>query len=337
MVQEALGVLTVGLPDAPVTQNAYSESSTEGTFAEVLAGVMQVERVSVDSNFFDDLGADSMVMARFCARVRKRPDLPSVSIKDIYQHPTIKSLATALTDAAPAPVESPAPTSVDVPKRAGTQQVVLCGVLQLLIFLGYSYLAALVMAQGYEWVSAGSGLLDIYLRSVLAGSALFGFLFTVPILAKWILIGRWKPQPIRIWSLAYLRFWVVKTLVRRNPIVLFTGSPLFNLYLRALGAKVGRGVVILSTHVPICTDLLSIGDGTIIRKDSFINGYRAHAGFIHVGAISIGKNAVISEATVIDIDTSMGDGTQLGHASSLHSGQTVPDGQRWHGTLGSRP
>ena len=316
--------------------SAYSESSTEGAFAEVLAGVMQVERVSVDSNFFDDLGADSMVMARFCARVRKRPDLPSVSIKDIYQHPTIKSLATALTDAAPAPVESPAPTSVDVPKRAGTQQVVLCGVLQLLIFLGYSYLAALVMAQGYEWVSAGSGLLDIYLRSVLAGSALFGFLFTVPILAKWILIGRWKPQPIRIWSLAYLRFWVVKTLVRRNPIVLFTGSPLFNLYLRALGAKVGRGVVILSTHVPICTDLLSIGDGTIIRKDSFINGYRAHAGFIHVGAISIGKNAVISEATVIDIDTSMGDGTQLGHASSLHSGQTVPDGQRWHGTPGQQ-
>ncbi len=414
MVQEALGVLTVGLPDSPATQDsgACSESSTEGAFAEVLADVMgvervsvdsnffddlgadsmvmarfcarvrkrpdlpsvsikdiyqhptikslataladttpvpvervladvlaeviQVERVSVDSNFFDDLGADSMVMARFCARVRKRPDLPSVSIKDIYQHPTIKSLATALTDEAPAPVESPAPTSVDVPKRAGTQQVVLCGVLQLLIFLGYSYLAALVMAQGYEWVSAGSGVLDIYLRSVLAGSALFGFLFTIPILAKWILIGRWKPQPIRIWSLAYLRFWIVKTLVRRNPIVLFTGSPLFNLYLRALGAKVGRGVVILSTHVPICTDLLSIGDGTIIRKDSFINGYRAHAGFIQVGAISIGKNAVISEATVIDIDTSMGDGTQLGHASSLHAGQTVPDGQRWHGTPGQQ-
>jgi hypothetical protein len=45
------------------------ESSTEST-RRVLADVMQVERVSVDSNFFDDLGADSMVMARFCARVR---------------------------------------------------------------------------------------------------------------------------------------------------------------------------------------------------------------------------------------------------------------------------
>ena len=103
----------------------------ERVFADMLAEVMGVERVSVDSNFFDDLGADSMVMARFCARVRKRPDLPAVSIKDIYQHPTIKSLATALGDAAPVAVESPAATSVEVPKRAGTPQVVLCGALQL--------------------------------------------------------------------------------------------------------------------------------------------------------------------------------------------------------------
>ena len=39
---------------------------------------------------------------------------------------------------------------------------------------------------------------------------------------------------------------------------------------------------------------------------------------------------------MIDIDTSMGDGTQLGHASSLQSGQTVPDGQRWHGSPGQQ-
>ena len=37
----------------------------------MLAAVLSVERVSVDSNFFDDLGADSMVMAQFCARVQK--------------------------------------------------------------------------------------------------------------------------------------------------------------------------------------------------------------------------------------------------------------------------
>ena len=82
-----------------------AESSTESRFAEVLAELVHVERVSVDSNFFDDLGADSMVMAQFCARVRKRPDLPAVSIKDVYQHPTIASLAAALIDTAPVPLE----------------------------------------------------------------------------------------------------------------------------------------------------------------------------------------------------------------------------------------
>jgi non-ribosomal peptide synthetase-like protein len=338
MVQQAVSTCIAGVAESLITPetDAWVESSTESSFAKVLAELVHVERVSVDSNFFDDLGADSMVMAQFCARVRKRPDLPAVSIKDIYQHPTIASLATALTDAAPVPVESPAPAPVEVAKRAGTLQVFLCGTLQLLAFFVYISLAALVMNQGYDWISAGSGVLDIYLRSVISGCALFLFLFTVPILAKWILIGRWKPKQIRIWSLAYVRFWIVKTLVRRNPIVLFTGSPLFTLYLRALGAKVGRGVVIYSTHVPICTDLLTIGEGTVIRKDCFINGYRAHEGFIQVGAITIGKNVVIGEQTVIDIEISMGDGTQLGHASSLHSGQAVPDGERWHGTPGQQ-
>ena len=106
-MQEAPGALTVDLDDAPTIEieAVHSDSSTESAFAEVLAEVMGVERVSVDSNFFDDLGADSMVMARFCARVRKRPELPAVSIKDIYQHRTIKSLATALAGDAPVPLE----------------------------------------------------------------------------------------------------------------------------------------------------------------------------------------------------------------------------------------
>ena len=78
-------------PDPETTASRES-----GPAPEVLADVVHVEQVSVDSHFFDDLGADSMVMAQFCARVRKRADLPSVSMKDIYQHPTIRSLAAAL-------------------------------------------------------------------------------------------------------------------------------------------------------------------------------------------------------------------------------------------------
>ena len=309
---------------------------TERVLAEVLAEVVRVEGVSVDSHFFEDLGADSMVMAQFCARVRKRPELPSVSIKDVYRHPTIRSLATALAATTPTPAESPAPAAAEVPAPVGTPRYVLCGTLQLLFYLGYSYLAALLLIQGYRWISASAGVLDGYLRSALFGGALFLGTCTLPIVAKWALIGRWKPRQIRIWSLAYVRFWIVRTLVQANPALVFLGSPLYVLYLRALGASIGRGVVILSRRVPVCTDLLTIGAGTVVRKDSFFTCYRAHAGLIQTGPVTLGKDVLVSEATVLDIGTSMGDGAQLGHASSLHTGQAVPAGERWHGSPAQR-
>lgn len=89
-------------------------AAVERTLAAVLASVVRTEHVPVDSHFFDDLGADSLVMAHFCARVRKRGDLPSVSMKDVYRHPTIRDLATALTDDQPLPQADPeaaAPTA----------------------------------------------------------------------------------------------------------------------------------------------------------------------------------------------------------------------------------
>ena len=122
----------------------------------------------------------------------------------------------------------------------------------------------------------GTGLIAMYERSLVFGGVSFLSLCAVPILAKWMLVGRWKSQEIPIWSLTYVRFWIVKSLMRSNPVVyLLVGSPLYGLYLRALGARVGRGVVIFSRNVPICTDLLTIGDGTVIRKDSFFSTYRA--------------------------------------------------------------
>ena len=322
-----------GKPAEALTADPAAD--TEGILAGVLAEVIRAERVPVDSNFFDDLGADSLVMAHFCARVRKRADLPSVSMKDIYGHPTIRSLAAALADAAPAPPGQPAPAPAETaaPAEAAAPAYMLCGALQLLFFLGYVWVAALLGARAYEWISAGSGLASVYMRSVVFGGTVLVVLCTLPIVAKWVLIGRWRQQRIRVWSLAYVRFWMVKTLVRSNPMaLLFAGSPLYVLYLRALGAKIGPGVAIFSRQVPVCTDLLTIGAGTVIRKDAFFLCYRAHAGLIQTGAVKIGRDAFIGEKSVLDIDTSMGDMAQLGHASALYSGQTVPDAGRWHGS-----
>lgn len=343
MVEQSSEVPISG-PDKPAVTSSDSgpdRTETERKLAEALADVTGAERVPVDSHFFTDLGANSLVMAQFCARIRKRADLPSPSMKDIYRHPTVRSLAEALGEAAavPADAAAPAPATSSKPApppavREGRKRLdhVLCGTFQLLVFLGYSLVSGFVTATGYEWVATGSGLADIYLRSLAFGGIGFTALCAFPVAAKWLLIGRWKPREFPVWGLTYVRFWLVKVLLHANPMVFLTGTPLYVLYLRALGARIGKGVTVLSHSVPVCTDLLTIGAGTVIRKDSFLLGYRAHAGHIQTGPITLGRDVYVGEKTVLDIDTSMGDGAQLGHASALHRGQAVPDGEHWHGS-----
>ncbi|KAA6215208.1 peptide synthetase [Streptomyces albofaciens JCM 4342] len=327
-------------PSAP-DDRPGAPAGADAVLAATLADVLRVERVPPDAHFFTDLGADSLVMAHFCARVRKRADLPSVSMKDIYRYPTISALATALAEAAPgpaarAPVPPPDPAPSGAARPVGTPAYLLCGTLQLLTLLGCSFLVAAVTATGYDWMSAAPGPGGVYLRAVAFGAAVFLGLCALPVLAKWVLIGRWRPREIRIWGPAYFRFWAVRTLMHVSPLVLFVGSPLYVGYLRALGAKIGRDVTILSKHLPVCTDLLTVEAGTVIRKDAYFTCYRARAGVIRTGPVTLGQDVLINEATVLDIGTSLGDGAQLGHASSLHPGQNVPAGEHWHGSPAQR-
>src|SRR5438876_6671042 len=178
----------------------------ESIFAQVLAGVLRVDRVSVDGHFFDELGADSLVMAHFCARVRKRGDLPPVSMKDIYRHPTIRSLAAALADGAPTSAKPSVPAPIVVATPTSTREYVLCGALQALFYLGYSYLGVFAAIDGYQWMVAGSQGVESYLRLVLLSGVAFLVVSAVPIAAKWLITGRWNPQRIRRWSVAYVRF-----------------------------------------------------------------------------------------------------------------------------------
>ncbi len=176
---------SVGLVDFFATVQAYRQ-----ILSELLAGV----EVSPGAHVFDDLGADSMTMAKFCATVRKRAELPKVSMKDIYRHPTLAELAAALapgaaglaplvtgpggptpavlapaSDAAPAPIE-PAPTdkppSSYVIDPVGWFAYAFCGLAQLAILLLLPVLISVVSVIGYRWLNPAHGLLETYLRAV---------------------------------------------------------------------------------------------------------------------------------------------------------------------------
>ncbi|MGQ0482898.1 MAG: Pls/PosA family non-ribosomal peptide synthetase [Pseudonocardia sp.] len=316
--------------------------------ADALGQTLNMSGVSIDSHFFDDLSANSLLMAQFSTRVRKLGTLPPLSMKDIYLNPTIRQLAAAMGDtgvpvaagagaaaALARPVGPPSPPREVV--RGSSSGYLLTGVVQLLFFLLTAYLGALALTLSFDWLTGAvdetgaPDLLGLFGRSAVLTVGGFLVAIALPILGKWILVGQWTPKEIRLWSGGYLWFWMAKVLMQVNPMVLFAGSPLFVLYLRAMGAKIGKGVTIHSRSVPVATDLITIGDGVVIRKDCSYSGYRAVDGVIQIGAVSIGRYAHVGEKTVLDINTSMGEGSELGHSSALHSGQSVPAGQTWHG------
>lgn len=307
-----------------------ARNDAERFVVKALSDVLKRDDVSVEGHFFDDLGANSLLMARLCARLRTREGWGTASMRDIYLNPTAALLAAHLQRQ---PGEAAMMTDPQPTHRASDLVYWTCGAAQLAFYGAYVLVLLWCLNAGLNWVNE---MLDepvwLYVRSsVLAVVYFFGW-SAFAVLGKWALVGKWKEEKIPLWGWRYFRFWVVMSLIRSAPVAMFKGSPLYSLYLRLLGAKLGHNTVIECRSMPVCTDLISIGDNTILRKDSSVLGFRAEAGYIYTGRVQIGEGAFVGEASVLDIDTRMGDRSQLGHASSLQRGQSIPAGERWHGS-----
>ena len=100
----------------------------------------------------------------------------------------------------------------------------------------------------------------------------------------------------------------------------------------ATSPKIGRDVVIQCKSVPVCTDLLTIGSGAVLRKYSLVKGYKAQSGYICTGPVTIGENTYVGEASVLDIYSCMEDRSQLGHSSNVPSGMKLARAKRYHGS-----
>ncbi len=315
----------------PSEKHVEAEGEMEEAVAAAMAEILSMDKVSVEDNFFQDLGAHSLLMAKFAARLRERMEDIDLSMRDIYMNPTVRELSAHLvkTKGNAAKVERP---EKDEYHKATTFEYYLCGTLQFLYYVIFYVPLLALSIELLDFVIVASSLSNMVLRMAGVGVAFLGFFFFYPIVLKKLLIGTWKPQKIKIWSLDYFRFWVVKNAMGTSPMMLFAGTPIYNMYLRLLGANIGRNVVNFSQFMPVPTDLITIGDNTVLQKQSIIVGYKAENGYIHIGPITIGSNCYIGEASVLDIYAEMGDDTQLGHSSSLQSYQQVPAGKNFHGS-----
>jgi non-ribosomal peptide synthetase-like protein len=309
--------------------HAEPETGLQRLLCEALKSALALDAVSIDGDFFKDYGAHSLLMARFCARIRHCAPLLQIAMRDIYAHTNVRRLAAALESQKPA-VE----TYVEPHAEASSRRAyALTGAAQLAFYVvgGLCGVAALQASFAYTVAVAHSppALLG---RAELVVAVWFFGLNLLAIAAKWTLIGRAKPGAIKLWSPAYFRFWVARRLITIAPAFLFAGEPLFNLFLRCLGAKIGARAVIATATVPVAADLFEVGEDAVIARRALAPGYGATGQALHFAAIRVGKGAYVGEASVLDIDTALGDFAQLGHASSLQRGQRVSDGKRYHGS-----
>jgi hypothetical protein len=87
------------------------------------------------------------------------------------------------------------------------------------------------------------------------------------ILAKWLVIGRYRVGAHPVWGFYHLRWLFVYRLVTASEVFLkhFAGTFMMNWYLKLMGASIGRGAVI-RTVVVSDFDLITIGDNTFIGE-----------------------------------------------------------------------
>ena len=181
----------------------------------------------------------------------------------------------------------------------------------------------------------GDSILRAAAYSVLAFLLAEAGLFPVAIAGKWLVAWRLKPGRYPLWGLTYFRWWLADRLCELPPIDLLSGTPLLCWFLRALGAKIGKDVIIDSVHLR-SPDLLSIESGASVGTGVHIGNAGIEQGTLVLGPVHLGREAVVDSYAVLQNDTSVGNNARLGGLSALSARQSVPDGETWEGSPARR-
>jgi non-ribosomal peptide synthetase-like protein len=198
----------------------------------------------------------------------------------------------------------------------------LTGVLIVSVVIGF---VALVDADGYVLAGLLGGVL-LAAAGVAAG--------LLAILAKWLLVGRFHPVEHPLWSSfvwrneladCFLEMLAAPWLLRPA-----SGTGVLNLFLRGLGARVGRGVWCESYWLPEA-DLVELGNGVSVNRGCVLQTHLFHDRIMRMDRVRLGAGATLGPHCVILPAAGLGPGTVIGPSSLVMRGETVPGDTRWIG------
>ena len=110
------------------------------------------------------------------------------------------------------------------------------------------------------------------------------------------------------------RYMIATHLVRVFAGSPFRATPLWTMYMRLNGARIGRGAFV-NTLAVTDHNLLEIGDGAVIGSDVHMSGHTVEHGVVKTGGVRIGRNVTVGVESVIAIGVEIGDGAQVGALS----------------------
>jgi acetyltransferase-like isoleucine patch superfamily enzyme len=194
---------------------------------------------------------------------------------------------------------------------------------------------AMLPAVGF-WIAASAFTANTAPRlvvvSALAVPSYLAFALTLMVvspLATWLTGARTPPGlELRIadldWRLLrWVRYVVAIHVVRVFAGTIFRGSPLWTVYLRLNGARLGRHVYVntlfLSDH-----NLLEFGDDVVIGSQVHLSGHTVERGILKTGRVALGDGVTIGVGSVVEIDVTAGPRCQIGALSFVPKHTTLP-------------
>jgi non-ribosomal peptide synthetase-like protein len=153
-------------------------------------------------------------------------------------------------------------------------------------------------------------------------------------LAKWLFVGPIRPGEHPLWSSFVWRTEVSDTFTEMVAAPWFAnsaaGTPALAMWLRSLGAKVGRGVWTDSYWLPE-PDLVTLGDGATVNRGCVVQTHLFHDRVMSIDTVSLESGATLGPHSVVLPAATIAADATVGPASLVMRGETVPKGSRWSG------
>ena len=220
----------------------------------------------------------------------------------------------------------------DPPRRLvlARAAVELCrlGPLALTVLLGDLAVA------GLQELLSGDGLTACVLGSgvLLLCCGLVACLLTTA--AKWLLLGRFRSGRQPLWSSFVWRNELFDVFVEELAMPWLgsslLGTPFLIVWLRSLGARIGRGVW-CETHWLPETDLVRLGEGCSVNRGVVLQTHLFHDRLMRMDGVDVGAGATVGPHSIVLLGAGVEAGAVVGPASLVMRGETLPAGTRWLG------